>query len=73
MPTKILMICGDACVKCKFLEPHLKEYAEKNNIEFVEKDVKEATKEELGDATMLPVIRRDWERIEFDEALARLS
>lgn len=69
----IKLISWEFCSRCHLISPRLKEYAEKNNIEFVEKDVKEATKDELGDATMLPVIRWSWERIEFDEALARLS
>lgn len=47
MPNKILMICGEICTRCTFLKPHLKKRCEDNNIPFEEKDVNEATPEEI--------------------------
>lgn len=55
------------------IAPKLKSFAEANWYEYVEIDVQQATPEDLGSATMLPVIRWDGEMIDFDEALARLS
>ena len=47
MPKKILMICGETCVKCKFLKPHLEARAQKNEISFEEKDINEAMPSEI--------------------------
>ena len=73
MPTKILMICGDACMKCVFLKPHLKSRAEKNGISFEEKDIKEATQNEIEWATSLPVVWFDNEQKDYDEVLSIVS
>lgn len=72
MPKRILMICGETCVKCKFLKPHLKTWAEKNGYTFEEKDVNEATPEEIEWATQLPVIYFWEDRVEYDDALAKI-
>lgn len=55
------------------ISPKLKEYAEKNWFSYEEKDVNDASKEELWTATMLPVIRFDSEQLEFDEVLAKIT
>ena len=73
MPTKILMICGEVCMKCRFLEPHLKSRAEKNGISFEEKDIKEAEQSEIEWATSLPVVRFDGKQMDYDEVLATIS
>ena len=73
MPTKILMICGEACMKCRFLEPHLKSRAEKNGISFEEKDVKEAVQSEIEWAASLPVVRFDDKQMDYDDVIAKIS
>lgn len=70
---KIKLISGEFCSRCHMISPLLKQYAEKNGYEYLEKDVKLATQEELEWATMLPVIYFDDERVEFDDAFARIS
>lgn len=67
------MICGEACMKCKFLKPHLEKFCLDNNISFKEKDINDATPEEIEWATSLPVIRFDNKQIDYDEALSRIS
>jgi hypothetical protein len=47
MPSKVLMICGETCMKCRFLKPHLEKFCLDNNIPFEEKDVNMATPEEI--------------------------
>lgn len=69
----IKLITGSFCSRCHMIAPKLKKYAEANWYEYVEIDVQQVTPEDLGRATMLPVIRWDGEMIDFDEALARLS
>lgn len=73
MPKKILMICGETCVKCKFLKPHLEARAQGNGILFEEKDINEAIPSEIEWASSLPVIWIDDKQIEYDEALAMVS
>ena len=73
MPKKILMICGETCVKCKFLKPHLEARAQGNGILFEEKDINEAIPSEIEWASSLPVIWFDDKQIEYDEALAIIS
>ena len=55
------------------IAPLLKQYAEKNGLSFIQKDVNNATPEELEGASMLPVIYFWDERVEFDDAFARVS
>ncbi len=55
------------------IEPLLYKYAETNGIEFIHKDVNDATPEEIEWAGQLPVIFFWDERVEFDEALARIA
>ena len=55
------------------ISPLLKKYAEKNWYAFEEKDVKDATPEEIEWASMLPVIYFWDDRIEYDDALAKVS
>lgn len=69
---KIKLISWVNCVRCKFIEPHLKSRAEKNGYTFEEKDVNEATSEEIEWATQLPVIYFWEDRVEYDDALAKI-
>lgn len=55
------------------IAPLLKQYAEKNGLSFIQKDVNNATPEELDGASMLPVIYFWDDRVEFDDAFARVS
>lgn len=55
------------------IAPMLKKFAEDNWYEYVEKDVQQATPEDLGTATMLPVIWFGEEQKDFDEVLAMIS
>lgn len=55
------------------IAPLLKKYAEQNNVSFIEKDIKNANPDEIEWATMLPVIYFWDERVEFDDAFARIS
>lgn len=55
------------------IAPLLKKYAEKNWLDYIEKDVNEATPEELEWASMLPVIFFWNERIEYEDALTKIT
>jgi len=55
------------------IAPLLKQYAEKNGLSFIQKDINNATPEELEGASMLPVIYFWDDRVEFDDAFARVS
>lgn len=70
---KVLMIWWEACSRCVFIESHLKNRCEKNWYEFEEKDVKDATQEELEWATALPVIWMDDKQMDYDEIINMLS
>ena len=67
------MICGEVCTRCIFLKPHLKKRCEENNISFEEKDIKQATQEEIWDATQLPIVWFDNEMKDYDEILSIIS
>lgn len=54
------------------ITPLLKKYAEENNVSFIEKDIKNANPDEIEGASMLPVIYFWDERIEYDDALAKV-
>lgn len=69
----IKLFSNEFCSRCHMISPKLKAYADANWLEYIEKNIKEATEEEIGDSTMLPIIWRWDEKIEFDEALVRLS
>lgn len=68
----IKLITGEFCSRCHLIAPKLKEYAEKNNITFEEVDINNASPADTEGATMLPIIIWDWERVEYDDALARV-
>ena len=55
------------------IAPLLKKYAEGNNLSFIETDIKNASPEEIEWATMLPIIFFWDERVEYDDALARIT
>lgn len=69
----IKIISGEFCSRCHMISPLLKQYAEKNGYSFEEKDIKEATPEEIEWASMLPIIYFWDERIEYDDVLSRIS
>lgn len=69
---KVKLISWVNCMRCKFIEPHLKARAEKNGYTFEEKDVNEASPEEIEWATQLPVIYFWEDRVEYDDALAKI-
>ena len=69
----IKLISGEFCSRCHMIAPLLKQYAEKNGLSFIQKDVNNATPEELEWASMLPVIYFWDDRVEFDDAFARVS
>ena len=66
---EIKLITGEFCSRCHMLLPLLRDYAKKNWYGFVEKDVKNASQEELWDATQLPVIWFGNEMKDYDEVL----
>lgn len=70
---KIKMITGQFCWRCHTLKPHLEKFCEENNYELEIKDINNTIPEEIGNATMLPIIRWDNEQIEYDEVLKRIS
>ena len=55
------------------ISPLLKRYAEEHNMSFIEKDVKNASQKELGDATMLPIIYFWNEMVSFEDAFQRIN
>lgn len=67
------MISNSVCTRCKFLEPHLKNYAEKNGFSFEEKDISQATEIEIGDSTSLPIIWLWDKKLTYDEALSLIT
>lgn len=54
------------------ISPLLKKYAEENWYSFIEKDIKNASPEEIEGASMLPVIYFWDDRIEYDDALSKV-
>ena len=54
------------------IAPMLKKYAEKNWLDYVEKDINKASPEEIEWATQLPVIYFWEDRVEYDDALAKI-
>lgn len=69
---RIKLISGEFCSRCHLIAPLLKKYAEKNNLSFIEIDIKNVSPEEIEWATMLPIIYFWDERIEYDDALAKV-
>lgn len=55
------------------IAPLLKKYANEHNVSFIEKDIKNASQEETEGAAMLPIIYFWDERVDFEEAYARIS
>lgn len=70
---KIKMITGQFCGRCHTLKPHLEKFCEENNYELEIKDINETSPEEIGSATMLPIIRWGDNQIDYDEVLNRIS
>lgn len=68
----IKLISWQFCSRCHMIAPLLKKYAEQNWLEYIEKDINEASQEEIEWASMLPVIYFWDERIEYDDALAKI-
>lgn len=69
---RIKLISGEFCSRCHLIAPLLKKYAEENNLSFIEIDINNASPEEIEWATMLPIIYFWDERIEYDDALAKV-
>lgn len=69
----IKIITGEFCSRCHMISPLLKRYAEEHNMSFIEKDVKNASQKELGDATMLPIIYFWDEMVSFEDAFQRIN
>ena len=55
------------------IAPLLKKFCDENGHNFEELDVNNATPEDLWEASMLPVIWRGDEQIDFDKALSKIS
>ena len=69
---RIKLISGEFCSRCHLIAPLLKKYAEENNLSFIEIDINNANPEEIEWATMLPIIYFWDDRIEYDDALAKV-
>ena len=70
---KILLISGETCNRCKFIKPFLELYCQKHKWDFEEKDVNDATPEEIEWATMLPVIWVDWQQMDYEKAIEMVA
>lgn len=68
----IKIITGQFCSRCHMIAPMLKKYAEKSWLDYIEKDINEASPEEIEWATQLPVIYFWEDRVEYDDALAKI-
>ena len=71
--SKVKLITSETCTKCHFIKAPLKARAEKNGYEFTEKDISTAAKEEIGEATSLPIIYIDDEQYDYDNILTKIS
>lgn len=69
----IKLISGQFCSRCHMIAPLLKKYAEKEWLDYIEKDINEATPEEIGEATSLPVVWFDDKQMGYDEVLAIIT
>lgn len=69
----IRLISGDFCSRCHMIAPLLKSYAENNGLTFEEVNINEANPEDIEGASMLPVIYFWDERVEYDDALAKVT
>lgn len=69
----IKLITGTFCGRCHTLQPILEQYCKNNNLKLEVIDVNEATPEDLGDATMLPVIIRNGKHMDYDETLQKIT
>lgn len=70
---KVLFISGPFCSRCHTLKPYLEKYCEENWYEFEEKNINDATPEELGNATMLPVVWMWDEQMDYDKVLETIT
>lgn len=69
----VKLISSLTCTKCHFIKGPLKSWAESKWYEFEEKDISEATPEEVGDATSLPIIIIDGVRWDYDNILQKIT
>lgn len=69
----IKLVTWQFCGRCHTLQPILEQYCKNNNLELEVIDVNEATPEELGDATMLPIIIRNGKHMDYDETLQKIT
>ena len=70
--TKVKLISSITCVKCHFIKGPLQSRAEKNGYEFEEKDISQATQEEIWDSTSLPIIYIGDEKFDYDNILNKI-
>lgn len=69
----VKLISWISCSRCRFLEGPLQSRAEKNGYEFEEKDVSQATQEEIWDSTSLPIIYIGDEKFDYDNILTKIT
>lgn len=69
----IKLISWANCYRCRAIEWFLKNRCEKQWYEFEEKDISQASPEEIEWAAALPVIWIDWEQIDYDNIITMLS
>lgn len=70
---KVKLISSETCVKCHFIKEPLQSRAEKNGYEFEEKDVSQATQEEIWNSTSLPIIYIGDEKFDYDNILTKIT
>lgn len=70
---KITLISWINCPRCRFLEWPLQSRAEKNGYQFEEKDISQATQEEIWDSTSLPIIYIEDEKFDYDNILTKIT
>ncbi len=70
---KVKLISSITCVKCHFIKGPLQSRAEKNGYEFEEKDISQATQEEIWDSTSLPIIYIGDEKFDYDNILTKIT
>lgn len=70
---KVKILTSITCTKCHFIKWPLQSRAEKNGYEFEEKDISQATQEEIWDATSLPIIYIGDEKFDYDNILLKIT
>ena len=68
----VILITWEYCNRCKFIEPILDKYCKNNNYNLNVIDINEAPSNLIEGASMLPVIYFWDDRVEYDDALAKV-